>query len=136
MYKETYNITKEQLEKQIELAKQAQEPLKKLSQIANEFEDLNTKTFYYKDIDFRIWQVIRENYPEDDVFVINNELYVGSLINDHQAEAKKLRWNMSLSAQDYLIEIEIETDNDGDYSMTNYYITEKNNDEKREKKYE
>lgn len=123
MHKETYNITKEQLEKQIELAKQAQEPLKKLSQIANEFEDLNTKTFYYKDIDFRIWQVIRENYPEDDVFVINNELYVGSLINENQAQAKKLRWDMSLTAQKYLIDIEVESDNEGEYFMTNYTVT-------------
>lgn len=121
--KQSYNITKEQLEKQIELARQAQEPLKKLSQIANEFEDLNTKTFYYKDIDFRIWQVIRENYPEDDVFVINNELYVGALINENQAHAKKLRWDMSLTTQKYLIDIEVESDYESEYFMTNYTVT-------------
>ena len=134
--KQSYNITKEQLEKQIELARQAQEPLEKLTQIFKQLEDLNTKTFYYKDIDLRIWQVIRENYPDTEVFLIDDEFYVGKLLNDHQAEAKKLRWNMSLSAQDYLIDIEIETDNDGDYFMTNYYIIEKNNNEKGEKKYE
>ena len=126
--KQYYNITKEQLEKQIELIKQAQEPLEKIETIAHELQSLTEKTFYYQDIDIRIWRVIKDNFPNDEIFVINDEIYVGKSINNHQAEAKKLRWNMSLSAQDYLIEIEIETDNDGDYSMTNYYITEKNND--------
>lgn len=126
--KQSYNITKEQLEKQIELIKQVQEPLEKIETIAHELQSLTEKTFHYQDIDLRIWQVVRDNYPDNDIFVINDELYVGKLLNDHKAEAKKLRWNMSLSAQDYLIDIEIETDNDGDYFMTNYYITEKNND--------
>lgn len=126
--KQYYNITKEQLEKQIELIKQAQEPLEKIETIAHELQSLTEKTFYYQDIDARIWQVVRDNYPDNDIFVINDELYVGKPLNNHQAEAKKLRWNMSLSAQDYLIDIEIETDSYGDYVMTNYYITEKNND--------